>query len=163
MRTKLFVFWLSSGAEAATTLFNGDPVFWLPKTAPTVCLQAFNTSINCDTVVGALQGQSHWVGWNQTTLPALCTTSCRSDLVSLQSTISSACGSWNPSSSTVDTLNATTILDYLIYKFDKTCLTDGSTFCHIQEQNWNIPNMIAAGGITWPTHTNKTYPDWQCL
>jgi hypothetical protein len=163
MRTKLFLFGHAFGVKAATTLFNGDPGFWLPKTTPTPCLQAFNTSLTCDPVVGALQGQSHWVGWNQTTLPALCTTSCRSSLVSLQSAVESACGSWGPPSNGPDSLNATDILDYFIYKFDKTCLTDGTTFCHIQEQNWNIPNMIAAGGVTWPTYTNKTYPDWQCL
>jgi hypothetical protein len=163
MRTKLFVISLASGVKASTTLFNGDPGVWLPKTTPTTCLQAFNTSLTCDPVVGALQGQAHWVGWNQTTLPALCTSSCRSSLVSLQSTVGSACTSWSLSASGIDDLNATEILDYFIYKFDKTCLQDGSTFCHIQEQSWNIPNMTAAGGVTWPTYTNKTYPDWQCL
>jgi hypothetical protein len=99
--------------------------------------------------------------WNQSDLTALCTSDCRSSLVSLQTTLASACSGYSPEFNGGQ-INTTLMLDFYLYKFDRTCLQDGSSFCHFEERAWDIPSMVASGNATWPTYTNKTYYDWAC-
>lgn len=150
----------SISASALTTLFNGQQAGIFPSDTPTTCLAAFNTSLTCDPSVQLLYKQTSWVGWNTSDLNTLCSPSCLSSLQSLQSTASAACGSWTGQVG-AQALTASAILDAYMYKYRLACLADGSTFCLTQLYNWNIPAMAAASRITWPTHTNKTYPDWQ--
>lgn len=145
---------------AQSTLFSGQQASIFPNNTPTACLAAFNISLTCDPSVQLLYKQTSWVGWNTSSLNTLCNPSCFSSLQSLQSTVSAACGSWT-SQLGAQAMNASAILDAFMYKYHLACLADGSTFCLTQLYNWDIPSMAAAGQITWPSHTNKTYPDWQ--
>jgi len=147
--------------SGSITLFAGTQGNFFPTTAPSACLAAFNTSLSCDVTVQLLNTQQEWVGWNQTNLTALCTSNCYNSLVSLESTVSSACGSYAIPFNGA-TISAGQILDYYQYKYNLTCLANAGTFCLMEEATWNIPQMIADNNATWPTHTNKTYPNWNC-
>lgn len=146
----------------ATTIFGGKQATFFPTDTPQSCLAAFNTSLSCDNTAQLLVKQTDWVGWNATNLTALCTSGCRSSLVALQNTVNTSCSSWAGGSLGSDKLDATTMMEFILYKYDMTCLADGATFCHIQRQNWDIPAMISANKATWPKNTNKTYYNWYC-
>lgn len=74
-------------------------------------------------------------------------------------TVTAACGSYSPVFNGM-TINASQILDFYTYKYNYTCLKGIQYYCLVQDYNWNIPAMVAAGQATWPKYTNKTYPDW---
>ena len=114
--------------------------------------------MTCDKSVQLLSTQTDWVGWNQTNLTALCTSDCYSSLQNLATTAESACGDYIAPFNGHG-LSATEMVDFYLYKYNLTCLADGSTFCLMQERMWDISKMDT---VTWPTFTNKTYPDWQC-
>ncbi|PSK36695.1 hypothetical protein B9Z65_1878 [Elsinoe australis] len=143
----------------STALIPGDPALWFPSDAPTACLQAFNTSLTCDNNVQLLNTPTSYVGWNTTGLTNLCTSACYSSLTSMAKTVTAACGSYSPVFNGM-TINASQILDFYTYKYNYTCLKGIQYYCLVQDYNWNIPAMVAAGQATWPKYTNKTYPDW---
>lgn len=146
---------------SATTLFGGSQASFFPSNAPSACLAAFNASLDCDLSVQLLNTQTEWVGWNQSNLTALCTSECYNALFNLDSTAASACGSYSPAFNGA-TLNASQILSFYLYKFNRTCLKGENDFCLIEEQTWDIGTLVSQGNATWPKHTNKTYPDWNC-
>jgi len=151
---------LVTSVHGAATLFNGMQAAFFPTDTPVNCLATFNTSLACSSEVQLLVKQTDWVGWNATNLQSLCTTGCRSALVSLQTSASAACSSWTGANLGGTQMNATTMMEYIIYKYSMTCLADGATFCHKQRETWNIPSMITAGKATWPKNTKKIYYDW---
>src|SRR2546423_13316990 len=112
-------------------LFNGQQDEFFPLNTPNSCLAAFNTSLDCDDRDHLLYKQTDWVGWNGTDLTALCTSSCNSSITSLKSAVDSACAS------TVFMLGGTdmdspTLIDAILYHYEIACMTDGSTFGHLQ-------------------------------
>jgi hypothetical protein len=151
---------LFSPIDGATTLFNGQQAAIFPIDTPQTCQAAFDTSISCDTSVQLLIKQTDWIGWNATNLTALCTRGCRSSLVSLQATATSACAGWSGGNLGAAKFNTTSLMQFLVYKYDMTCLMDGNSFCYIQRQNWDIAALNSTGKATWPKNTNKTYYDW---
>lgn len=146
--------------HGSVLLFNGHQTAVFPTDTPQECLAAFNTSLSCDSTVQLLNKQTDWVGWNATNLNALCVSDCRTSLVSLQNAVDTGCASWAGGALGSGTFNATTMMEFLLYKYDMSCLADGSTFCEIQKADWDIPSMVSAGKATWPTHTAKAYYDW---
>lgn len=142
-------------------LFGSQQAAFFPTSTPQSCLAAFNTSLSCDSTAQLLIKQTDWVGWNATNLTALCTSGCRSSLASLQNTVDTACASWAGGNLGPGTFNASTMIEYILYKYDMTCLADGSTFCYLERQTWDIQALDSAGKATWPKYTNKTYYDWQ--
>jgi hypothetical protein len=57
-------------------------------------------------------------------------------------------------------LDLPTVVDFYLYKFDLTCLADGSSWCLLEQDDWVLE---ALPSVTWPTYTEKTYPDWTCM
>jgi len=150
---------LLAGIASAMTLIPGDPGLWFPNDTPQSCLAALNTTLNCDSTVQLLNTPVSYVGWNTTGLTNLCTTDCYSSLVYMKAQVTSACNDFSPDFNGMP-MNVSQILDFYIYKYNYNCLKGIQYFCLVQDYNWNIPSMIAAGGATWPKYTNKTYPDW---
>ena len=89
----------------------------------------------------------------------------RSSLASLQSTVDTACASWAGGNLGPGTFNDYTMIEYILYKYDMTCLADWSTFCYLERQTWDIQAFDSAVEATWPKYTTKTYYDSQskCL
>lgn len=141
---------------AATTLFDGQQANIFPSDVSPSCLSAFNTTLNCDESVQLLWKQTDWAGWNATSLASLCASPCLSSLESLKATVAPACGTWSARLG-LSSLDASKIVDTFLYRYKLACLNDAGIFCLAQLQEWDIPSMTA---ITWPTHTVKTYPDW---
>ncbi|KAL4901141.1 hypothetical protein BDW74DRAFT_181995 [Aspergillus multicolor] len=152
---------LLPAAFGATMLMNGLQARVFPSSMPTSCMAAFNASLDCDSSVQYLYKQHGWVegGWQESNLTRLCTDSCRSSLQSLRTQVDAACASW---STTADGLavSASSMIDFYLYKYNTTCLTDGSSFCLLEQEDWTLQALEAKGSVTWPAHINKTYPDW---
>jgi len=148
-----FAYTLFNGAEIA--LFNG---------ASQNCLTALNATLSCPLQVQLLSYDLSVLNWQQSDYAALCTPACKSSLQKLASSGASAC----PSFSTAfngGTISVGQILDYYNFKFNITCLTDTATggYCELVQQTWNIPQLNASGKATWPTYTNKSYPNWSVV
>ena len=161
-------------ATAMTTLFNGLQSTIFPITTSASCLASFNTSIDCDPLISYLYKQTDWVGWNATNLTALvsstskarcaianmitrlCTSECRQSLANLKETVVPSCQelSFPLGGATID---AEKILDFYMYKYNLTCLSDGSSWCLLEERKWFVEYLPT---VTWPSYTEKWYPDW---
>lgn len=57
-------------------------------------------------------------------------------------------------------LDLPTVVDFYLYKFDLTCLADGDSWCLLEQNDWVLE---ALPSVTWPTYTDKTYPDWSSM
>lgn len=129
--------------------------------ASSSCLEAFNTSLNCDASVQYLSYDLSYLNWQAENLTSLCTEQCRSSLQSLESAVSTACGDWTFEFNGGQ-MAASQIADLYIWKYDMSCLADpnNGNFCYLEEQTWNVTALNVSGQATWPTHTNVTYPDY---
>lgn len=156
----LAVLSLLSPALGQTLLFNGAQVA-LFDGASTACLNAFNTSLACASTVQLLSYDLTYLAWSAGNLTSLCTPSCLSSLRTLESAVASTCGSYSFAFNNAET-TAVQVVDLFIYKYNMSCLADIPTgqFCLVEEQTWNITQLNNSGKATWPTHTNKTYPNW---
>ena len=152
---------LFSLAGATTTLFGGGESIILGNTTTQACLNAFNTTLNCDQQVQLLSYDMDRLEWTQSKLTAVCTPSCLSSLQSLLSAVGSACaGHEIPFSGT--TLAASDIVELYLYKYQLSCLTETSSgsFCLMVEETWDVGALESSGNATWPEHTNVTFPDF---
>jgi hypothetical protein len=144
---------------AAVTLFNGaqQAIF---EDATTGCLAAFNQTLNCDASVQMLSYDLDRLEFSESSLTTLCTSSCLSSLLTLESTVSSACGDYDIEFNGAF-LSATQVVDLFLYKYNMSCMADSKgSFCLLVEETWNIGELNNSGTVTWPTHTNKIYPDF---
>jgi hypothetical protein len=48
-------------------------------------------------------------------------------------------------------------MDFWMYKYNLTCLADGSSWCLMKQKQWFVDYLTT---VTWPTYTSKFYPDW---
>jgi hypothetical protein len=55
------------------------------------------------------------------------------------------------------TMDAEKIVDFYEYKYNLTCLADGSSWCLLEQDKWFIEYLPT---VTWPQYTGKWYPDW---
>ncbi|KAH2165418.1 hypothetical protein KXW37_006451 [Aspergillus fumigatus] len=147
---------VASKAYAATTLFNGLQSAIFPTTTSAECLASFNTSLQCDPLVSRLYMQTDWVGWNATNLTALCTPECHQSLTSLKEIVTSNCADLSiPLGGS--RMDAEKIVDFYEYKYNLTCLADGSSWCLLEQDKWFVEYLPT---VTWPQYTDKWYPDW---
>jgi hypothetical protein len=152
--------WLLRTVSADTTLFNGaqSVVF---EDASAACLAAFDNPLACDDRVQVLGGYDlDTLEFDEAALSSLCSNDCRNSLSALERAVSSSCNDFE-----IDFnggyLSATEIVDLFIYKYDMSCLADSSgSFCAIVEESWDIDSLNASGLATWPTNTDKIYPDF---
>lgn len=147
-------------ALADTLLFNGaqDGIF---EDASTECLAAFNTSLACDSSVQLLSYDMDRLEFDQDSLTTLCTASCSSSLRELETAVASACRTYDVEFNGAY-LTAVQVVDLFFYKYNMSCLADGSgSFCLMVEDTWDVDALDASGQATWPTFTNKTYPNFQ--
>ncbi|RDW67396.1 uncharacterized protein DSM5745_09262 [Aspergillus mulundensis] len=146
MSISLCLLGLFPAAFGATMLMNGLQSRVFPSSMPTSCMAAFNASLDCDSSVQYLYKQHGWVegGWQESNLTRLCTDSCRSSLQSLRTQVDAACASW---STTADGLavSASGMVDFYLYKYNVTCLTDGSSFCLLEQDDWTLQALEAKG------------------
>ncbi|KAI0203376.1 hypothetical protein F4808DRAFT_458140 [Astrocystis sublimbata] len=147
------------GVSAATTLFNGaqQAIF---QDASSTCLTAFNLSLACDPSVQLLSYDLDRLEFTQDSLETLCMPSCLSSLQSLETAVSSSCGTYD-----IDFdgafLSAVQVVDLFMYKYKMSCLADSQgKFCLEVEKTWNISSLNTSGAATWPAHTNKTFPNF---
>ncbi|KUI66076.1 hypothetical protein VM1G_02487 [Cytospora mali] len=143
----------------STLLFNGaqSAIF---TDATTSCLTAFNTSLDCDPLVQLLSYDMDRLELTEDLLTALCTSSCSSSLVQLESAVSSSCGSYELDFNGAY-LSAVQVVDLFTYKYNMSCLADSSgAFCLMVEESWDIAALNNSGNATWPMYTNKTYPNF---
>jgi hypothetical protein len=144
----------------ATTLFNGAQSIVFEDASP-ACLAAFDNSLACDDRVQLLGGYDlDTLEFDQAALSSLCTSDCRDSLLALESVVSSACNDYD-----IDFnggyISATEVVDLFAYKYNMSCLADSSgNFCTIVEAAWDVDLLNASGRATWPTHTDKLYPDF---
>lgn len=54
-------------------------------------------------------------------------------------------------------MNAERIVDFYMYKYNLTCLADGASWCLLEQRQWFLEYLPT---VTWPTYTEKWYPDW---
>ncbi|KUI60197.1 hypothetical protein VP1G_07396 [Cytospora mali] len=108
----------------STLLFNGaqSAIF---TDATTSCLTAFNTSLDCDPLVQLLSYDMDRLELTEDSLTALCTSSCSSSLVQLESAVSSGCGSYEVDFNGAY-LSAVQVVDLFTYKYNMSCLADSS-------------------------------------
>jgi len=151
---------LSVQLEAQFTLFNGGETT-LFDTAPTACLNALNTTVNCVQRVQLLSYDLSYLNFASSDLTALCTSSCATSLRSLQTSVGAACGTYSVAFNGAN-MSVPQVLDYYNFKYNLTCLQDTTTgqFCELEQQAWNISQLNSSGQATWPTYINKTYPNW---
>lgn len=86
-------------------------------------------------------------------LTALCTSSCLSSLVQLESAVTSGCGSYE-----IDFNGAylSTAQVFDLFAYNMSCLADSSgAFCLMVEESWDVAALNNSGEATWPTFTNK--------
>lgn len=147
-------------AHADTTLFNGaqDTVF---EDASSECLAAFDTRMACNDKVQLLGGfDMDSLAFTEADLSDLCNTNCKGSLEVLRDAVSSACGDYDIDFNGAF-ISATEVVDLFAYKFDMTCLADSSrNFCAMVEESWDVDALVASGQATWPTFTQKEYPDF---
>ena len=160
IRVLLSGFLLAKLCASQSLLFNGAQVA-LFTDASISCLQAFNTSINCVDTVQLLAFDLEYLLWSESDLSSLCTSACSSSLTALESAVSSACGDYEFDFN-AGQMTAVQVVDLYIFKYQLSCLTntESNQFCLIEEQSWNITQLNNTGEATWPSHTNKTYPNW---
>lgn len=152
----LIVTLLGQLVSCDSTLFNGIQGTIFPIGTSQACLDAFDTVLPCDPSLPLLHKQTDWVGWNATNLTTLCTSECRSSLISLQKKATFACGSMSFRLSGT-TMNASSVINFYMYKYDLACLSDSGSWCLLEQDSWYLQYLST---VTWPTYTNKTYPDW---
>lgn len=152
---------LTTRFTSATYLLNGAQEAVFDGDVTTACLQAFNTTLSCPASVQLLSYDISYLSWTESNLTELCTTSCYTSLLTLESAVSTACGDYALSFNGGN-LTALQIVDLFVYKYNMSCLTDPSTeaFCLVLEQSWDITALNDSGEATWPLYTNKTYPNW---
>ncbi|PYI13867.1 hypothetical protein BO99DRAFT_314610, partial [Aspergillus violaceofuscus CBS 115571] len=145
---------------AMNSLFNGaqEAMF---QDAPSECLAAFNTTLNCDPKVQLLSYDFDRLDWTEADLTTLCTSPCYSSLQALNETVTSSCGSYEFDFNNAE-LTAVQVVDLYMYKYNMSCLTEIATgsFCLIVEQSWNLTALNQSGTITWPEFTNVTFPNF---
>lgn len=147
------------GVMADVTLFNGaqQAIF---EDATSGCLAAFNQSLACDPSVQMLSYDLDRLEFTQDSLTTLCKPSCLSGLLTLDNAVSSACGNYDIEFNGAFLL-ATQIVDLFIYKYNTSCMADSKgSFCLMVEETWDVGALNSSGTATWPTFTNKTYPDF---
>lgn len=156
----ILVLSLALKSSEATLLFNGNQDL-LFEDASSDCLAAFETDLDCDTNIQLLSSDMDKLDFNQSQLTSLCTDSCKTSLDTLSTSVSSACGDYEVEFNDAY-LSAVQAVDLYTYKYDMFCLTDSSTgnFCLMVEASWDITALNNSGDATWPTYTNKTFPDW---
>ncbi|KAF1972802.1 hypothetical protein BU23DRAFT_568650 [Bimuria novae-zelandiae CBS 107.79] len=54
--------------------------------------------------------------------------------------------------------NGEQIIDFYQYKYNLTCLSSGSSWCLLGQRKWFTDKLSK---VTWPTNTDKWYPDWR--
>jgi hypothetical protein len=54
-------------------------------------------------------------------------------------------------------MDAEKIVDFYEYKYNLTCLADGSSWCLLEQDKWFVEYLPT---VTWPQYTDKWYPDW---
>lgn len=142
------------GGWGSTLLFNGaqSAIF---TDATTSCLAAFDTSLDCDPLVQLLSYDMDRLELTEDSLTALCTSSCLSSLVQLESAVASGCGSYEIDFNGAY-LSAVQVVDLFAYKYNMSCLADSSgAFCLVVEESWDVAALNNSGEATWPTFTNK--------
>lgn len=146
--------------STATLIFNGNQEA-LFEDASSECLAAFDTDLDCDANIQLLSSDMDKLDFNQSQLTALCSTSCKTSLSTLASSVSSACGDYEFDFNGAY-LSTVQVVDLYTYKYDMFCLSDSSTgdFCLMVEATWDITALDNSGAATWPIYTNKTFPDW---
>lgn len=146
--------------SAATLLFNGNQDL-LFEDASSDCLATFDTDLTCHTNIQLLSADMDKLDFDQSQLTSLCTDACKTSLSTLAASVSSTCGDYEFEFNDAY-LSAVQVVDLYTYKYDLFCLTDGATgdFCLTVEASWDIAALDNSGEATWPTHTNKTFPDW---
>ncbi|KAH2126337.1 hypothetical protein KXV35_006781, partial [Aspergillus fumigatus] len=94
--------------------------------------------------------------WNATNLTALCTPECHQSLTSLKEIVTSNCADLSiPLGGS--RMDAEKIVDFYEYKYNLTCLADGSSWCLLEQDKWFVEYLPT---VTWPQYTDKWYPDW---
>lgn len=160
MLTQFIVLALGPGLGLGSTLlFNGaqSTIF---SDATTSCITAFNTSLECDPLVQLLSYDMDRLELSETSLTTLCTSSCSSSLLQLESAVSSGCGSYEIDFNGAY-LSAVQVVNLFTYKYNMSCLADSSgAFCLMVEESWDIAALNNSGKATWPVFTNKTYPNF---
>ena len=136
-----FAMSLSLGIAAADTkLLNGaqEAIF---EDITTQCSTAFNTSLACDVSVQTLSYDFDRLNFTTDDLSALCTSSCLSSLLTLESAVSSACGTYEVDFNGA-TISAVQVVDLFIYKYNMSCLADSTgSFCLLVEETWNVGSL----------------------
>lgn len=154
-----FLFLVLRVAISVTTLFNGgqDIVF---EDAPAECLAAFDQQLECDDMVQLLSYDLDSLELTDASLLALCKPACDSSLSSLHATVSSACGDYSIDFNGAS-ITALEVVDLFAYKYNMTCMTDSSdAFCLMIEETWDVDSLNTSGQATWPSFTEKIYPDF---
>ncbi|KAK5739014.1 hypothetical protein LTR17_005532 [Elasticomyces elasticus] len=147
-------------AIADTRLFNGAQRAIFDDDAPSQCLDAFDTTLACDYKVQLLSFDMSRLEFNETDLQNLCTPSCYTSLLELNTTVSSSCGTYDFDFNGAY-LSAVQVVDLFIYKYDMSCLADSSgQFCLLVENTWDVRSLNLSGTATWPTYTNKSFPNF---
>ncbi|KAF7872589.1 hypothetical protein EAF04_003509 [Stromatinia cepivora] len=145
------------GAQAAS-LYNGLHASILSPDISAACDAAFNTELNCESLIQLTPYSIQSTKWNTSSLTSLCTASCQTGLASLTSLSETACAD-DTFSIDSNVMSLHELVDMIEYKWGLICLQDETTdeFCLDVEDSWNITTMVALDGATWPKNTQKCY------
>ena len=115
----------------------------VPSAVPAACASALTANITCQQLIPASYISAQRT-LNNATLTGLCTTTCSSSLFHFQQQVDTACGTETyPFGSNINQ-TVQQFVAPLVWAYNVSCLTSGSTFCLPELTNASIPISLCS-------------------